>query len=166
MKKTCAAILVISMALFWAGGCQEEQVSSGDKMARLTAAENANLKTQIQQEAKKHDEEIEKLNMQMQKEAKQRDDEIKNLNGKIKELTNQFHTEKEKLNADVDNLSKQLAECVQERRAVQEKAEKDIEKLSEELSEGVVAPILDDMQKLKTENAQLKAELSNCKGKK
>ena len=79
MKKTCAAVLAISMAILWAWGCQEEQVSSDVKQSRLIAAENGDLKTQLQQETKK------------------RDDEIKN-------LKTQLQTEKEKLNADMNNL--------------------------------------------------------------
>ncbi len=152
MKKTYAAVLAISMAILCAGGCQEEQASPDIKQSRLMAAENRDLKTQLQQETKKKDEEIKKLKTQLQTETK-----------KQKE---QSETEKEKLNADVDNLSKQLAECVQEKQAMQDKAEQDIEKLSGELSEGVVTPILNDMEKLKAENARLKEELANCEKKK
>jgi predicted nucleic acid-binding Zn-ribbon protein len=202
MKKTCAVILAISMATLWAGGCQEEQqVSSGDKMARLMALENRGLNRQLQQEAKKHNEEIKNLNTQMQTETKKRDEEIKNLNSQmqkrdeeiknlnsqlqkqdeeIKNLNSQLQkrdeemksigkriqTEKENLNADVDNFSKQLAECVQEKQAVMDKAERDIKKQSDELTEGVVVPLLDDMEKLKTEIAQLKEKLSDCERKK
>lgn len=159
MKKTCAAVLAISMAILWAGGCQEEQASSGDKMARLTALENKELKTQLQQETKKRDEEIKNLKTQLQTETKKRDDDMG-------VLEKQFQTEKEKLNADVNNLSKQLAECVQERQAALDKAEKDMKKLSENIAEEAVIPLMKEMGELKTEITRLKAELSDCEGKK
>jgi DNA anti-recombination protein RmuC len=152
MTRVFAAILAVCMAVVWTGGCQEEQVSSDVKQSRLIAAENGDLNRQLQQEAKKRNEEIKNLNSQMQTEAKKRDDEIKNLKA-------QFQTEKEKLNADVDNLSKQLAECVQERQAALDNTEEGIKKRSGELTEEMVAPLL-------TEIGQLKEKLSNCERKK
>jgi len=157
MEKMCAAILVIGMAMLWTGGCQEEQASPDVKTARLIAAENRDLKTQLQQEAKKRNEEIKNLNAQMQTETKKRDDEIKN-------LKTQFQTEKEKLNADADNLSKQLAKCVQERQAALDKTEEGIKNRSEEITEEMVVPLMNEAGELKAEIAQLKAELAKTKG--
>ena len=141
MKKTCAAVLAISMAMVWMGGCQEEQASSDVKQSRLIAAENGDLKAQLQQETKKRDEEIKNLKTQLQ-------------------------TEKEKLNADMNNLSKQLAKCVQERQAALDKAEKESKKLSEMITEETIMPLMKETGELKAEIAKLKAELSNCEGKK
>jgi exonuclease VII large subunit len=173
MKKTCAAVLAISMAILWAGGCQEEQVSSDVKQSRLIAAENRDLKTQLQQETKRRDEEIKNLNSQMQTETKKRDDEIKNLKTEAKKqdeaissLEKRLQTEKEKLNADADNLSKQLAKCVQERQAALDRVNMEIKKQSEEITEGAIIPLMKETGELKTEIARLKAELSDCERKK
>ena len=195
MKKTCAAVLAVSMAILWAGGCQDEQASSDVKQSRLVAAENRDLKTQLQQETKKRDDEIKNLNTQMQTETKKRDDKIENLktqlqtetkkrddkienlktqlqteakkrDDEIKNLNKQLQTEKEKLNADVDNLSKQLAECVQEKQAALDRVNIKIENQSEEIVGETIIPLMKEMEELKTEIARLKAELSNCERKK
>jgi predicted nucleic acid-binding Zn-ribbon protein len=79
MKKTCAVVLAISMAILWAGGCQEEQVSPDLKTARLMAVENRDLRAQLQAETKKFNDEIQNLKTQLQKQ----DDQIKNLKGQL-----------------------------------------------------------------------------------
>jgi len=83
MKKTFAAVLAISMAVVWAGGCQEEQASSGEKKARLAAVENRDLQSQLQAEKKKRDDDIKNLNTQFQAETKKKDDEIKKLSERL-----------------------------------------------------------------------------------
>ena len=98
MTRVYWAFLAIGAMMMWAVGCQEEQVSSDVKQSRLIAAENGDLKTQLQQEAKKHDEEIKNLNTQMQTETKKQDDKITN-------LKTQLQTEAKKRDEEIKNLN-------------------------------------------------------------
>ena len=79
MIRAYAIVLIISTAAVWTAGCQEEQVSSGDKMARLMALENRELKAQLQAEIKNRDNEIQNL----KDKTKKQDDEIKNLSEQL-----------------------------------------------------------------------------------
>ena len=108
MKMIYAAVLAVSMAILWAGGCQEEQMSSGDKMARLMGAENRDLRTQLQAENKN-------LQTQLQAEKKKRDDEIKDFNSQmqkrdeeIRNLKTQLQAETKKLQAETKNYNSQM----------------------------------------------------------
>jgi chromosome segregation ATPase len=153
MKKTCAAVLAIGMAILWAGGCQEEQASSGDKMARLMALENRDLKTQLQQETKKRDDEIKNLKTQFQAEMKKRDDEIKN-------LKTQFQVEMKKRD-DVNRLTEKLAQCEQAKQKSIKAQEEEQKRL-----ESLISDWMDGNTELVAKVEQLKAELSNCEKKK
>jgi DNA repair exonuclease SbcCD ATPase subunit len=126
MTRVYWAFLAIGATMMWAAGCQEEQVSSDVKQSRLIAAEiaaeNRDLKARLQQEAKKHDEEIKNLNTQMQTGTKKRDDEIKNLkteakkrDEEIKNHNSQMQTEKKKRDDAIKNLNTQLQTEIKKR---------------------------------------------------
>lgn len=129
-------ILTVSAAILLAGGCQEEQATPGEKMARLTAAENRNLQTQLQAGTKKKDDEIKKISEQLEKaqssnnaEITKRDGEIKKLSeqlqkaqassqaeitrrdDEIKQLNTKLQAEIKKRDEDVRNVSRQLEQC-------------------------------------------------------
>jgi chromosome segregation ATPase len=175
MKKTCAAVLAIGMAILWLGGCQEEQASSDVKQSRLVAAENRELKTQFQQETKKRDEEIKNLNTQMQTETKKRDDEIKNLNSQIrkrdKEIEDlsswiqkrveQFQAEMKNRDDDVNRLTEELAQCEQANQKIIKAQEEEQKRL-----EGMMSDLMGGDTALAAKIEQLKAELADCKGNK
>jgi chromosome segregation ATPase len=178
MKKTYAVVLAIGMAILWAGGCQEEQASSGDKMARLMGAENKDLRTQLQAENKnmqtqlqaeknKRDDEIKNLNSQMQK----RDGEIKNLNAQlqtetkkrddeIKNLKTQLQSEMKKRDDDVNRLTEKLAQCEQGKQKSIKEQEEEQKRL-----EGMISDLMGGDTKLVGKVKQLEAELADCKGK-
>jgi len=126
MKKTCAAVLAIGMAIFCAGGCQEGQVSSDVKQSRLIAAENRDLKAQFQQETKKRDDEIKNLNTRLQTETKKRDDEIKN-------LKSQSQAEAKKQDDEIKKLSEQLKKAQSLPRAEITKRDDEIKGLNAEI---------------------------------
>jgi hypothetical protein len=147
MKKTCAAVLAISMAILWVGGCQEEQASPGEKMARLEAVENRELKAQFQKEK-----------AQLQQETKKRDEEIKNLKTKLQ-------TETEKRDADKQKFAEQLAKCEQEKQAMLEKMADEILSQAEKVSEQTILDFANENNGLKADNDRLKKELAACKGK-
>ncbi|MFH1369828.1 MAG: hypothetical protein ABII09_00850 [Planctomycetota bacterium] len=150
MKREFTVALTILAAMVFTTGCQEEQVSSDVRIHRLIAMENKELKEQLQQETKKHNEEIKNLKTQQQIEIKKRDDEIKN-------LEKQLQTERKKLNEEVQNLSKQLAECTQ---TTDEKITEQMKKYCEEST----STLMEWNTELVAENERLKTELAQIKG--
>ena len=130
MKKTFVAVLAIGMAAVWASGCQEEQASSGDKMARLAAVENRDLQSQLQAEKKKRDDEIKNLNTQFQAEMKKKDDEIKKLSEQLKKA--QALTQTQALaqtsltQAEITKRDDQIKELNAELKAQAKKSDEDI----------------------------------------
>jgi Skp family chaperone for outer membrane proteins len=175
MKKTYAVVLAISMAILWAGGCQEEQASSGDKMARLMAVENKELEAKLQAEKKKRDEEIKNLNTQSQAEIKKRDDEIKKLSGQleiarapiqaeitkrddeIRELNAKFQAEIKNRDEDIRSANKQLEQCEKTR---DERVAKEIDKQCQE----TVSKLMDWTAELSAENERLKTGQADVNG--
>ena len=168
MTRAFAAVLAISMAILWAGGCQEEQASSGDKMARLTAVENRKLQAQLQAEIEKKDGEIKKLNEQLQKaqtllqtqslakvslvpqaEITKRDDQIKELNAKLQ-------AQMKKCDEDMRSVRSQLEQC---QNTTDEKVAKEIDKQCEE----TVSKLMDWTAELTAEIEQLKAGQAGVK---
>ena len=180
MKKTFAAVLAISMAIFWAGGCQEEQASSGDKMARLTAVENRKLQAEIEKkdgEIKKLNEQLEQKQASLRAEITKRDGEAKKLseqlktaqassqteiakrNDEIKELNAKLQAEMKKHDEEVRSVSKQLEQCENTR---DERVAKIIDKQCQE----TVSSLLDWTAELSAENERLKAGQAGVKGDK
>jgi DNA anti-recombination protein RmuC len=178
MKKTCAAVLAIGMAILWAGGCQEEQASSGDQMARLMGAENRDLRAQLQAENKnlqiqlqaeknkrdneikdfnsqmqKRDGEIKDLNSQLQAETKKRDDEIKN-------LKTQLQSEMKKRDDDANRFTEKLAQCEQARQKSIKEQEEEEKRLG-----SMISDLMGGDTKLVGKVKRLEAELADCKGK-
>jgi chromosome segregation ATPase len=133
MKKVFAVVLTVSMAIILAGGCQEEQVSSGEKKARLTAVENRDLQSQLQAEMKKKDDEIKNLNTQFQSETKKKDDEIKKLNEQLKKAQMPLQAEIAKRDDEIKKLSEQLKKAQVPLQAEIAKRDDEIKKLSEQL---------------------------------
>jgi cytochrome c553 len=185
MKKIFGAVLAISMVAVWAGGCQEEQASSSDKMVRLEAVENRDLQSQLQAEKKKKDDEIKNLNTQSQTEMKKKDDDIKKLNeqlkkaqaltqtqtsaqasltqaeiakrdDQIKELNAKLQAQMKKCDEDVRSVSKQLEQCENTR---DERVAKEIDKQCEE----TVSSLMDWTVELTAEIEQLKADKEGVK---
>ena len=182
MKRTFAAVLAISMAVVWAGGCQEEQASSGEKKARLTAVENRDLQSQLQAEKKKRDDDIRNLNTQFQSEMKKKDDGIKKLNEQLKKSQSlfqteiakkddetkklsaqiqndkaQFQTEMKKRDEDMRSVRSQLEQCENTR---DERVAKEIDKQCEE----TVSNLMDWAVELSAEIEQLKAGQADVNG--
>jgi Skp family chaperone for outer membrane proteins len=186
MKRAYTMVLAIITAIVFTGGCQEEQVSSNVSLHRLIAAENRELKAQLQQETKKHDEEIKNLKTQLQTETKKRDDEIKTLktqlqtktkkrddeiktlktqlqtktkkrDDEIKTLKTRLQTETKKRDDDVQNLRKQLDQCeMSSDKKMNEEGERQCEKL--------VSDLMDGNTELTAEVEQLKNEMAKIKG--
>ena len=178
MTRAIAAVLAISMAILCAGGCQEEQASSGDKMARLMAVENKDLKAQLQAEKKKKDDEIKNLNTQLTKlhaEIAKKDAEISNISEpfkkteeslwaeitrrgeETKQLVEQCQTEMKQRDNDLRIIREQLGQCTQARNdKVQEEADNQCK--------GAVSALDDWNSELKEEVERLKAELAKVKG--
>jgi len=164
MTRAFAAVLAISMAIVWTGGCQEEQTSSDVKQSRIIAAENGDLNRQLQQETKKRDDEIKNLKAQLQTET----NEIKNLktqlqteiskrDDEIKGIVGQCQTEMNQRDAVIQLTRKQLGECAQTR----------IDKLQEEADKQCkdsISAMNDWNSELKDEVDRLKAELAKAKG--
>ena len=150
MKKMCVAVLAISMAIFWAGGCQEEQASSGEKMARLIALENKELKVQLEAQKKKCDDDMSKAQAKSQTEIKKREDEIKKLDA-------QLAAEQKNRNDEVQNLKKQLDECEQTKSAEMQKA-------ADKTVWDMVTDLGQKNAELSAEVDRLKAELAKTKG--
>ena len=162
MKRTFAAVLAISMAAVWAGGCQEEQASSGDQMARLAAVENRDLQSQFQAEMKKKDDEIKKLSEREQEQLKKaqasthaeitkRDDEIKQLNAKLQ-------AQMKKSEEEVQSINKQLEQCENTR---DKRVAKEIDKQCEETASNLmdwVAELSAEIEQLKAGQAGVKVE--------
>jgi len=178
MKKVLAVVFMVSMATIWTGGCQEEQVSSDVKQSRLRAAENGDLKVQLQVEKKKRDDEIINLKAEAKKrddeiinlkaEAKRRDDEIKNLkfqiqaeidkrDNEVKDIVSQCQTEMNQRDAVIQLTRKQLGECAQTR---DEKLQEEADKQCKES----ISAMNDWNSELKDEVERLKAELAKIKG--
>ncbi len=108
MKKVFAVVFIVSMAIIGAGGCQEEQASSGDQKARLEVVENRDLQSQLQAEKKKKDDDIKNLNTQSQAEMKKKDDEIKKLNEQLKKAQAPILTEIAKRDDEIKKLNEQI----------------------------------------------------------
>ena len=138
-------ILIVSMAV-WTAGCREQETSDVQK-CRLIAVENKELKSQIQTEAKKHDEEIRKLQLQI----RNRDEEIKNLSAQL-----QAGVEREVANA--RDFKNQLDQCIKERNAVTQ------EEIAKQC-EGTISTLTELIAELKTENDWLKAGQGSIKEK-
>jgi Skp family chaperone for outer membrane proteins len=182
MKKTFAAVLAISMAILWAGGCQEEQVSSDVKQSRLIAAENGDLNRQLQQETKKRDDEIKNLKTeakkrgdeiknlktQSQAEAKKRDNEIKKLSEQLKKAQLSIQAEITKRDDEIKGLvdeyqtgiKKRDGELQMTRKQLGECAQTRDERLAKEIDkecQDMVSKLLDWTAELLAENERLKA---------
>jgi len=108
MKRAFVVVLTVSMAIILAGGCQEEQASSGAQKARLTAVENKDLQSQLQAEKKKKDDEIKNLNTQFQAETKKKDDEIKKLSEQLEKAQASFQAEMKNQDDEIKKLSAQI----------------------------------------------------------
>jgi uncharacterized small protein (DUF1192 family) len=149
MRKTFAGILIISIAIIWTAGCQE-QGSAEVQKHRLVVLENRELKTQLKEEAKKQDEEIKSVKEQFRVESKKRDDEIK-------KLEKQHQIELEKRDNETKQIARQLAECEQIKSAeMQKEADKQIWDFVTELGQ--------KNDELTAEVERLKAELAKVKG--
>jgi hypothetical protein len=157
MKKICATVLIISMAILWAGGCQEEQASSGDQKARLIAVENRGLQAQLQAEKNKKDDEIKKLSGQLEKAQALIQAEITKRDNEIKELNAQLQAQMKKRDEDVRGVSRQLEQCEKTR---DERLVKEIDKQCEEM----VSKLLDWTVELTAENERLKAGQADVNG--
>jgi predicted nucleic acid-binding Zn-ribbon protein len=180
MKMAYMAFLAVGMAILCAGGCQEEQVSSGDKGARLMAVENKELKEQFAAEKKKQDDEIKNLNTQCQAEMKKKDDEIKKLSAQlknaqasaqepllakikmqddeIKNLNARFQAEMKKRDDEIQTINKQLAECEQ---TTSEKAAKEIDKQCQEMVTDLLnwnTDLVAEVERLKAGQADVNSE--------
>ncbi len=194
MIRTYAAVLIISMAVVWTGGCQEEQVSSGDKMARLEAAENKdlqsqlqaenklrndeikNLKTQLQTETKKRDDEIKDLKTKLQTETKRKDDEIKKLSEQLKKAQAPIPAEVAKRDNEIQNLKDEAkrqdnnVKNIAEQLSLCEKArDAKMEEVQKSMGDRYISFITDLTNKdaeLTAEVERLKAELAKAKGEK
>jgi gas vesicle protein len=116
-------------------GCQEEQADNS-KAARLAVVENKELKTQMQAEIKKRDDEIQKLKEQIQNDTKKHNDEIQ-------------------------SFSNQLAQCEHDRTA----GIKETEKKNKEQIDSMLSGVIAENQKLSDEIQQLNAELAKVKVK-
>jgi predicted nucleic acid-binding Zn-ribbon protein len=162
MKKTCAVVLAISMAILLAGGCQDEQASSDVRQSRLAAVENRELKTQCQQETKKRDEEIKNLNTQMQTEKKKRDDKIEDLKTQLENLKKQLQAEAKKGDDKIKDLAEQLSQCKKANDAKIEEIQKDMR----ERNIAFITELVNKNSELTTEVERLKAELAKAKGEK
>jgi uncharacterized small protein (DUF1192 family) len=144
-------VLAISMAILWAGGCQEEQASSGEKMARLTALENKDLQAQLQAEKKKCGDDMSKAQAKSQTEIKKREDEIKNLDA-------QLAAEQKNRNDEVQDLKKQLDECGKIKSAEMQKAsDKEVWDIVTDLTQKN-AELIAEVDRLKAELAKTKDE--------
>jgi hypothetical protein len=166
MMKILAAVVIACVAILGAGGCQEEQASSGDKMTRLLAVENKELKEQSQADIKKRDDEIKSLKAQIKKldeeskgfdkrlqaDLNKRDDEIKNLNAQLQAQT-------KKLDDDIQAVSKQLEQCEQ---TTGDKIQKEVEKSCGD----TVKSLMDWNTELVAEVEQLKAKSSDANSEK
>ncbi len=185
MIRTYAVVLIISVAVIWTGGCQEEQASSGDKMARLTAVENRDLQSTLQAEKQKKDEEIKNLNTQFQAEMKKKDDEIKKLSEQLKKAQALIQTqasaqasltqaeikkrdneiqnlkdEAKRQDDEIKNIEEQLSQCKKVRDAKME----DIQKELGDQYMSVMTNLAEKNSELMAEVDQLKAELASTKG--
>jgi peptidoglycan hydrolase CwlO-like protein len=148
MTKTFAVILIISIAMVWTVGCQEEAASDVIQKHRLIAMENRELRA----EAKKRDDEIKNLKEQFRVESKKRDDEMK-------KLTGQLQAEIEKRDNEIQQYAKQLAQCEQT------KAE-EIQNMENEQLWGQITDLLNKNSELTAEVKRLQAELAGLKGQK
>ncbi len=63
MRKTSIGLAIVAAVfiIVWAGGCQEEQISSDVKMSRLISAENRQLKQEIETLKKQIDQQEQNL---------------------------------------------------------------------------------------------------------
>jgi flagellar motility protein MotE (MotC chaperone) len=156
MIRTYAVVLIISMAVVWAGGCQEEQVSSDVKQSRLIAAENRDL----QQETKKRDDEIKNLNAQSQVEMKKKDEEIKKLSEQLKKAQASSQAEITKRDDEVKNIKDQLFQCEKARDTKME----DVQKEMGDRYVGLITDLTSKDSELTAEVDRLKAELVKIRG--
>ena len=153
MTRAYAAVLIISMAVVWTGGCQEEQTSDV-KQARLIVAEDRETKAQLQAETKKRDDEIKNLKAQLQTET----NEIKNLkteiskrDDEIKGIVEQCQIEMKQRDNTIQLTSKQLDQC--------EKARNErIEEAVKKQCDGAMSTLTDLISELTAENERLKAQ--------
>jgi exonuclease SbcC len=167
MGKIFAAVLAISMAVVWAGGCQEEQVSSGDQKARLEAVENRDLQSQLQAEKKKKNDEIKNLNAQSQAEIKKKDDEIKKLSEQLKKAQMPTHAEIAKRDGEIKKLTEQLKKAQASTQEEIAKRDDEIKKLSEReqlkkaqaLTQAEITKRDDEIKEL---NAKLQVQMKKC----
>ncbi len=150
MKRAYIIISAIVIAMVFTMGCRDKQ-GSDERMYRLIANENRDLKERLQAETKKRDDEIRNIQKKMQAEIKKRDDEIQN-------LKTQCQNEKRKLNDDIENLADQLEDCV---KTTDEKIKEQMKKYCED----TVSQLMDWNTELTAENEQLKTELTKIKGK-
>jgi hypothetical protein len=157
MKKTCAVVLAISVAILWVGGCQEEQALSGEKEARLMAVENRDLQAQLQTEMKKKDDEIKKLSEQLKISQASIQAEIIKRDGEIKELNANIQDQMKKHDEDIRSVSRQLEQC---QKAQDERVAKEINKQCQE----TVASQLNWIAELTAENERLKGGQADVNG--
>jgi DNA anti-recombination protein RmuC len=169
MKKTFAAVLAISMAVVWAGGCQEEQASSGDKAARLLTLENKELKERSQADIKKRDDEIKNLKAQLQAEINKREQESKGFDSRlkaelnkrdeeIKKLSAQLQDEMKKRDDEIQAISKQLDQCEQ---INGEKIQREVEKSCGETTKSLMdwnTELAAEVERLKAGSADVNSE--------
>jgi hypothetical protein len=163
MAKVIAVILAISVAVVWAGGCQEEQASSGDKTIRLLDAENKDLQTQLQNEKKKRDDAIANLNA----EVKNRDNDIRNLKtllrdeadkreNEVNDLVAQCQAEINKQKGTIETVRTQLGECAQTK---QDQLQAEADKQCKDS----ISAVNEWNKELQEEVERLKAELAKAK---
>ena len=136
MTKTrvgCATVTMIIIGL-WAWGCQEQQAPD-TRTARLAVIENKELKSQMQAEKKKLNDEIQKLKEQIQAEIKKHNDEVQ-------------------------SISNVLTQCEHDRTV----GLKETEKLQKEQIESVLSGVIAENQKLTAEIERLNAEIAKLKG--
>ena len=132
METTYKTILAIILAMVFTGGCREKQ-GSEEKLYRLIAAENRELKEQLQIETKKGEDEIKNLKMQLK-------------------------NEKERLGADIESLTKQLKEC---RQRTDEKIEEQMKKYCEDAISQLMdwnQNLIAEIERLRDELAKIKGE--------
>ena len=149
MFRVFTSVLAISIAMILTAGCQEEQATPSEKMDRLAAAENRDLKAQLEAQKKQCGDEKTKEEAKSQAQIKKLEDEIKNLNTKLA-------SQKKNLEGQLQDLSKQFNDCRSMKAA-------EMQKESDKQVWDMVIEFAQKNEELTAEVNQLKAELAKAK---
>jgi len=167
MKGTAQKVLILAVGTIvfvLIAGCQEQELTDAKK-SRLVAAEDIELKKELEKRSReiKRQEELLTKCQEEKKLRQEKADENIGLKKELEQRGREIERIKEQHSKEIKRQEALLAKCREEKKLWQEKADRNVKGQMEELSEFIVevnSTLQEENESLKAQIEKLKAELA------